>query len=346
VLNKKTKVRLADVAQAAGVSVATVDRVIHGRPGVKPHTAEHIMAVIDNMESPNPKVTAIAENNLTHLYFDIILPIGSNAFFNMLEEGIREYADRPANIRLSIRIHRIKGFDPDTLADSIERISNQTDGIAIVALESPRVRNAVNKVVSRGIPIVTLVSDLSGSARMGYIGLDNRAGGRTAGYLMGRFLARQSGSVLMLGGSARLRDHEEREMGFRRVIREDFDDINIIAYLEDKDDDEAAYQQVKKILSEQPDLIGIYDIGAGTLGVARALIEAGRGNDIVYIGHELTHNTRELLIDGVMDAVIDQAPRKEARMLIDMLERIAVGEKGDFNSGMVPISVFFRENLP
>jgi LacI family transcriptional regulator len=343
---KKIKVRIADVAQQAGVSAATVDRVIHSRPGVKPHTADHIMAVIERMENGAPNITPVTRAHLNNLRFDIILPIGTNAFFDILEEEIREYANRPANIGLSIRVHRIKGFDPDALAETIERISRQTDGIAIVAIESPQVREAVNRTVQKGIPVVTLVSDLSGSRRMGYVGLDNRAGGRTAGYLMGRFLTGHVGTVLMLAGSPRLRDHEEREMGFRRVLSERFDDLKIITFLEDRDDEETAYQQVKKILGQHPDLVGIYDIGAGTRGIARALDEAGRGSDIVFIGHELTRYSREFLINGVMDAVIDQVPRKEARMLIDMLERFANRENGEYDSEAAPISVFFRENLP
>ena len=135
---KKIKVRLADVAQQAGVSLATVDRVIHGRPGVKPHTADHILAVIERMETGGSNISSISEARLNNLGFDVILPIGTNAFFDILEEEIREYANRPVNVGLSIRIHRIKGFDPDTLADAIERISRQSDGIAIVAIESPR----------------------------------------------------------------------------------------------------------------------------------------------------------------------------------------------------------------
>ncbi|MHC4221448.1 MAG: LacI family DNA-binding transcriptional regulator [Planctomycetota bacterium] len=343
---KKIKVRIADVAQQAGVSAATVDRVIHGRPGVKTHTADHIMAVIERMESGNTASTPASPTRAGNLQFDIILPIGTNPFFNILEEEIREYTHRPANIGLSVRIHRIKGFDPDALADSIDRVSQQTDGIAIVAIESPQVRDAVNRVIQKNIPLVTLVSDLSGSRRMGYVGLDNRNGGRTAGYLMGRFLGERSGTVLMLAGSPRLRDHEEREMGFRRVISERFEGLHIIAFLEDEDDDETAYKQVLKRLDEHQNLVGIYDIGAGTRGVARALVESGRENDIVYIGHELTSYSRQFLIDGVMDVVIDQVPQKEARELIDMLERFASGETGEYDSGTIPVSVFFRENLP
>jgi LacI family transcriptional regulator len=345
-MTKKIKVRLAAVAREAGVSVATVDRVIHGRPGVKPHTADHILGVIERMENSGTGSVQTIEPRQESLYFDIILPIGTNAFFNSLEEEVREYANRPANDGLSVRIHRIKGFDPDALAENIELISRQTDGIAIVAVESPQVRDAVNRAVHKGIPLVTLVSDLSGSRRMGYIGLDNRAGGRTAGYLMGRFLSATTGTVLMLAGSPMLRDHEEREMGFRRVLGERFENLKIVSYLEDRDDDDTAYQQVSGVLEEYPDLVGIYDIGAGTRGIAKALVEAGRGADVVFIGHELTRYSREFLISGVMDAVIDQVPRKEARMLIDMLERIARGENGVFNSETAPISVYFRENLP
>jgi LacI family transcriptional regulator len=345
-LIKKVKVRLAAVAREAGVSVATVDRVIHCRPGVKPHTAEHILGVIGRMESNLSIISPAIESRQGNFDFDVIMPIGANAFFNRLEEEIREYANHPANRGISVHIHRIKGFDPDVLAENIDLISRQTDGIAIVAIESPQVREAVNRVVQKNIPLVTLVSDLSSSRRMGYVGLDNRSAGRTAGYLMGRFLTGATGTVFMLAGSPMLRDHEEREMGFRRVLGESFENLNIVSYLEDKDDDETAYKQVKKIIGEYPELVGIYDIGAGTQGIAQALLETRRDTDVVFIGHELTRHSREFLIDGVMDVVVDQVPRKQASMLIDMLERFASGENGGYNSEAAPISVYFGENLP
>lgn len=346
---KKLKIRLADVASESGVSVTTVDRVIHGRPGVKRHTASHILSVIDRLESGGALDEVYSgENSRVHQNkrcFDVILPKGFNAFYNNFEKEILECASRPIYSSSTIRIHRVSSFNPIALVAAIRSVSTQTDGIAIVAIDDPRVRDEVNRVVNKGIPLITLVSDLTASQRTAYVGVDNRACGRTAGYLMGRFLGEKQGSVLMLAGSHLLRDHEQREIGFMRVLREHFKQLKIIPFLEDKDDDDAAYEQVKKALNDNSDLVGIYDIGAGTQGIAKALQEAERGSDVVFIGHELTQYSRELLTDGVMDAVIDQVPRKEARLLMEMFE--SGSDDGiDRQDSSITAAIFFRENLP
>jgi len=339
----KKRIRLADVARQAGVSVATVDRVIHGRPGVKKHTAEHIMSVIRQLESSEPGTHEASEPAL--LRFDFILPTGTNTFIDMLEEAVGDDANRLAYPSLSPRVHRIDGFNPRVLADSIVALGEHSDGLAVIAIENPRVREAVDEVVASGVPVVTLVSDLSNSRRIGYVGLDNRAAGRTAGYLMGRFLPRSEGKVLMLAGSLNLRDHEEREMGFRRVLSERFAGIEVVARLEDQDDYRSAHEHTLRILQQQPELIGIYNIGAGNRGIAQALQETGRGESIVFIGHELTAFSRRYLLDGTMDAVIDQAPHTEVRLALQMLRDYHTADRLP-QPAHVNIAVIFRENLP
>jgi LacI family transcriptional regulator len=339
----KKRIRLADVARQAGVSVATVDRVIHGRPGVKKHTAEHIWGVIRQLESAAPDIHEAPDPEL--LRFDFILPTGTNTFIDMLEDAVGDAARRLAYPGLSPRVHRIEGFNPRVMADSIVALSKHSDGLAVIAIENPRVREAVHEVVTGGVPVVTLVSDLSGSRRIGYVGLDNRAAGRTAGYLMGRFVPRSEGKVLMLAGSLNLRDHEEREMGFRRVLRERFGGIEVVARLEDRDDYRSAHEHTQRMLQQHPELIGIYNIGGGNRGIAQALQETGRAESTVFIGHELTAFSRRYLIDGTMDAVIDQSPHKEAELAMQMLRDYHTTERV-VQPAPINIGVFFRENLP
>ena len=102
----------------------------------------------------------------------------------------------------------------------------------------------------------------------------------------------------------------------------------------------------KQLLNAHQDLGGIYNIGGGNRGIARALEEKGRGAQIVFIGQELTEHTRRFLLTGVMDAVIDQDPRREAREAIIAISRAARGlavQKSDLTVGM---QVIFRENIP
>ena len=120
--------------------------------------------------------------------------------------------------------------------------------------------------------------------------------------------------------------------------------MEIIAAREIREDPERAYTEVHTLLRDYPDLLAIYCIGAGHEGIARALIEHGREKSVVFIGHDLTEYTKEYLLTGVMDAVIDQNPRVEARDALEQLSRVARGLA--FNAHPLRTQIIFRENLP
>ncbi len=337
----RNRLRLADIARRAGVSTATVDRVIHSRPGVKPHTVNHIQAVIREMESSQSQSDRSARRR-PRKRFDVLLPEGTNSFYQALTQHI-ESLNEGGNDDAHFTLHQIEGFNPRPLADAIQELTPHSDGIAIVALEDPLVREAVNAATSAGVPVVTLVSDLSNGGQQAYVGLDNRAAGRTAGYLMGRFI-HGPGTVLLIAGSMSLRDHEEREIGFRRVLGES--PVNIVAHLEDHDDYRRNYAETLNALDKYSDLVGIYNIGAGNRGIAQALQERNRQQEVVFIGHELTPYSRQYLLDGVMDVVIDQHPAAEARQVQEVLLTLSGIRPGPLEPPSPGMRVFFRENLP
>src|SRR5271166_7079210 len=81
-------------------------------------------------------------------------------------------------------------------------------------------------------------------------------------------------------------------------------------------------------------------------GIARALEESGRAGEMVFIGYELTEHTRRFLLSGVMDAVIDQSPRLEAREATHALAEAARGRTVDRAALAIGMQVIFRENIP
>lgn len=343
---KKTKVRLADVAREAGVSLATVDRTINERPGVRKQTADIIWETIRRLESTAPHI--LVNTRQPPLHFDFVLPAGPNTFMQILDDTVLAIGNGLNGQGISARCHRIESFNPYALADRVLELAKTSDGLAIAALDNPVVREAVNGLSDRGIPVVTLVCDLSNARQIAYVGLDNRAAGRTAGYLMGRFAAGRTGRIALIAGSIGLsyRDHQEREMGFHDALYEQFNNLEIADRFEDQDDFEKAYEQTNIILDRFPDLVGIYNIGGGTRGIGTALKERGRAGDITFIGHELTKFTRQFLIDGVMDATINQDAAHEAMAAYQHLL--------DFHGRPLPspllgqprVEIFVRENMP
>lgn len=333
---------LVDVARAALVSTATVDRVLNNRGNVKARTVAKVIAAAESLGYLEPSIRP--QNATRPSVIDFILPGGPNSFMDILADRIVE-AGAARSTETTVRIHRIEGLVAEVLAEALTDLRGQTDGVAIIAIDHPLVREAIRDLASHDIPVLTLVSDISNVPRIGYVGVDNRAAGRLAGHLMGRFIGPGSGKVAVFAGSLSYRGHEEREMGFRHSLAEDFPDLKIVQEIEIRDDIERAYQETRKLLATIDDLRGIYDIGAVNKGIARGIDEAGRGKHVVFIGHELTEPTRRFLLSGTMDAVLDQNPRAEALKAVDQLIRATRGESG-LNGTPIRIEAIFRENIP
>jgi LacI family transcriptional regulator len=215
-----------------------------------------------------------------------------------------------------------------------------------MALDHPLVREAVATLAERHVPVVTVVSDLSHSRRAAYIGLDNRAAGRTAALLLARFMAVRSGTVALIAGSRSYRAHEEREMGFHSLMEEVYPGIEIAGLREGHDDAQRNYRQTLALLERHPHLGGIYNIGGASDGVARALKEAGRDQKVVFVGHGLTPDTRALLVDGTLDAVITQSPQQIVLNAVQVFSNLRRGRDPLSGIDAVRLSLVLRENLP
>ena len=101
-----------------------------------------------------------------------------------------------------------------------------------------------------------------------------------------------------------------------------------------------------RLLSRQPDLVGLYSVGAGNRGIAAALEASGRAHDIIWIAHELTVHTRDLVLRGVIDAIINQDPGHEARSAARVLLAHRWGDPVMADQERINIDIFLRDNLP
>jgi LacI family transcriptional regulator len=335
---------LADVAREAGVSPATADRVLNNRSGVRPRTREIVIETarrLGYIAEAGGRFAGVRETEVVRL--DFILPEGTNTFIKMLHRQIETQAQ--ARPDLDVRITTIEGFSPDRLAKSLSELPRAARGVGVIALDHPTVREALRSLAADDVKVVTIASDILHVPRVAYIGIDNRAAGRLAGHVMSRFMgARRAGKVALFAGSLSYRGHEEREMGFRHMLAEEHSHLEIVELREMLDDRERAYSEAAALLDRHPDLAGIYNIGAGNPGIARALKERGRERSVVFVGHEVTEGTKSLLLDGTMDAVIDQNPRVEAREALNVLSRAVRGQAGDYHPPR--LQIVFKENIP
>ena len=340
----RSKATLLDVARTAGVSLATVDRVVNRREGVRGKTVARVEAALAKLGyRPDAAATRLARN--LSFRFAFILPVGANTFMTNLAEQVQRTADWLESQRAFIDILHVDVFDADVLADALRSLSPAYHGVATIALDHPKVRAAIDDLADRGVRVVTLVSDAPSSRRLHYVGIDNPAAGRTAATLMGRFLGKRRGSIGVIAGSLVLRDHAERQFGFHQILASEYPDLVPLPAVEGRDDNERTHALAQALVA-RPDLVGLYSVGAGNRGIAAALEESGRAREIVWIAHELTVHTRALLLSGVIDAVINQDPGHEARSAARVLLAQCWGDPVMPDQERITIDIFLRDNLP
>lgn len=340
------RVTIHDVAAQAGVSLATVDRVLNGRPGVRKVTIDKVQAAAAELNYI-PDVFAANLAKRRSYRFQFLVPDGPNAFMEDLTREARGYAGRLVRERIHMHVEPIDAFDGHRVAGTLAVLDrNVCDGVAVVAPTFPEVRAAIDRLQDRGVPVVTLVSDHVNSSRQRFIGIDNLAAGRVAGRLLGRFLPRSPAKAAFIAGSLGLRDHADRHSGCSEVLSREFPHVELLKVKEGRDDNTKNRDLVRRLLSDHPDLDALYNIGAGNRGVITALEESGRARDIVFIGHELTPYTRAALQADTMDALIAQDPGHEIRSAVRVLKALCDNTPIVDGQETIGIDIFLKDNLP
>jgi LacI family transcriptional regulator len=344
-MSDPARTNLHDVARAAGVSLATVDRVLHGRAGVRARTVEHVRAVVERLGyRPDPAAARLARKSRVRLVF--VLPSGTNTFVDMLDKQVHAVLPWLAEQRATAVVERADVFSPEALARHLAGLLGRCNAVVVMGVDHPLVRAAIDDLVSHGVAVVTLVSDVPGSRRKRFVGIDNVTAGRTAASLLGRFVGPRSGSVGIVMGSRALRDHAERLFGFEQVMSTEYPRLRLLPPIEGHDSSKRTQPLVTRLLQREPELAGLYSIGAGNRGIQAALEASGRSASIVWICHELTPHTRKALLSGVVDAVINQDAGHEVRSACRLAMAALSGEPVLPDQERIRLDIFLRDNLP
>lgn len=339
-------VTAGDVAAAAGVSLATVDRVLNGRPGVRDATEKAVRDAVERLGFRRDAAAAGLARGRRYRFRFLVPRLPQNSFMQAVRREIEAAALRGLDQRTAIAVADYAPFDPADLARQLVKCrDDDLAGVAVVAVDAPDVRDAIARLADAGVAVVTMVSDASPSRRARFIGPDNVAAGRVAATLLGRFAGGRRGPVLTVAGRMTLRDHAERRLGFAQVIERDFPHLGLLPVAEGLDDWSVTGPMVAETLLAAPDLVGIYSMGAGNRGIVAALVAAGRGAEVVAVGHELTPFMREALLSGTFDACINQDPGDEVRHAVQTLRALADGDRG-YRPDPVRIDIYLKDNLP
>ena len=355
---------IADVAERAGVSVATVDRVINARLPVKEATSARVREAAEALGfHATSLIRQRTRPDRTTVTLGFLLQRHSVQFYGALGAALEAATRLQTKVQGRAIVEYLDDLTPTFVAERLRQMADRCDGIAIVAADHPHVTRAIADLRDRGKPVVALLSDLSAPARTAYVGVDWRKMGRTAGWAMSN-LTGGPGDIAIIIGSHRYLATEVCEICFRTYLRENAPGLNLLEPMINFEEPRLAYQGTLELLQRAPNLVGIYMVGGGVEGVMGALREAGVADRVAAICHDLTDNTREGLIDGVLNLVLHQ-PREAmaaaaVRSLCEAVQasvgnadgRTSEEASGDDNALdavpsqiVVPVIVYTAENI-
>jgi LacI family transcriptional regulator len=225
--------------------------------------------------------------------------------------------------------------------------SRGSHGVILKAPDVPEVTDAIARLARREIPVVTLVTDVPGSRRAAYVGIDNRAAGATAAYLVDRWLGDARGSVLVTRGDGSFRGEDEREMGFRATLRALRPGRRQVDLVNADGHDDDLYRQVRDALAAHPDVIAVYSMYAfgGNRATAEAFAAAGR-ECRVFVAHDLHPHNLGLLHDGHLSAVLHHDLRQDMRHACQVIMQAHGALPGRPRSWHSAVQVVTPYNLP
>ena len=339
---------IADIARTAGVGTATVDRVLNHRPGVNAHTMQRVMQVVAELGTPlqpgRPRRGA-------NFRFAFVLPAEESPFLDLLDRQIAQTANDFRHQHITEITHRIDTTDPARFAAELAQVG-PCQGIALLTPDLPPIRLAIDELVRSGVHVVTLFSDVPGSMRETCIGADNRAAGRTAGLLLAR-MANSTGTggrdtLLLSSQATRLSAEIERRLGFVQVIEERFAALRVLRTPDLPADDQGAAQTLQQFLATGVDparVAGIYNVGSGSVGVARALHAAGLTAEVGVVVHDFTEEHRALLCANGVSYVLHQDIHYCVLTAARVLRALCENVRGALNVVQPHIEILTAENL-
>lgn len=336
---------MKQIAELAGVSRGTVDRVLNNRGNINPETEARVRQIAESLSYVPNKLGRNLAIKQKRLSFAFILFNGAenNPFFDEVTAGINKKTTELEEYGVRVEKHYCDLRDYKHQLELLGSfIGSDISGIAITPINKPQIAAKLRELSENGIPSVTVNTDIAESGRIAYVGSNYLKSGRLAGNLM-NIITDGSANIGIITGSNDVLCHVDRIEGFSGIIAEKYPMLNIISAAENHDDDIESYSAALKMFSEHPELDALYLAAAGVYGACRALKELGVSPKIIC--YDCVPTTKQLLKDGTITAVIDQQPEIQGAKPLDILFENATGNPVQSEFYYTDLQIKLQENM-
>lgn len=334
---------VTEIARRAGVSIGTVDRVLHNRGRVSPETKEKIQAIIESEGyQPNPLARHLKRNKGYKIGLLIPEVSKESGYWALMYESLKKASTEYSAFSFEIQLFEFIRPDRKSLADAFERMTESDCCAYIMApvMQEETLVLLLGKKIK--VPYCFIDSPLPGAEPICVVAQEPYKAGLLAGKLM-ELVSSKKGTYLVLRPYSEAFNLNERVRGFIDWFK-DKEDITVKGIVGKDSSDESLAYAVKDMLKMES-VIGICTVNSATHKIAHLVEEAGLRDKIAVVGFDLVDMNRKYLEDGKIDCLISQSPEEQGRQALSQLFRVLVLEEGAENLIEMPFDIYFKENL-
>ncbi|MCB9993560.1 MAG: LacI family DNA-binding transcriptional regulator [Hyphomicrobiaceae bacterium] len=339
---------IADLAGASGVSVSTVNRLLHGTGIVRGDTIDRIALAAEEIGFYG--LGALRERKRESLparKLGFLLQQSHRPIYQMFGESLLQASKRRADYLIRPHLQFEDDLAPEAVAENLIALGSTVDAVAVIAADHPLINQAVDHLSAQGVPVVTYITDLSSPNRAGHVGTNNWKLGRTAAWFISG-TARQSGTVAAFVGNHRYQCQDIADASFRSYFREKAPQFVVSEAIPTHEDSDVAYKVVKQIAVDYSNLVGIFVSGGGISGVLRAMREMNESqrSSIRLVCRDIGPETRKGLTEGLIVAALCHPVEASSEALIDsLLTAVESKEAGAPVQKLLPFEIVTPESV-
>lgn len=343
------KIRIKDIAERAGVSVGTVDRVLHKRPNVSKPAREKVEKALKEMNyQPNVYASALAYNR-SYKFYCLMPKHASEAYWEEIEQGIKRCVEARRDFRIDVNIMFYERFKNEAFIETYnECLDNNPDGVIIVPVELEVTRRFTDKLHERDIPFVMLDSYMPDLKPLSFFGQDSFQSGYFAAKML-MMLARDEKEIMLLkqtkNGHVASKQQANREVGFRHYMIDHFPDVTIHEVDLPLDEERKRYGTIlERFFTAHPHIHHCITLASKAHIVGEFLLKTNRRN-IQIMGYDLVGKNVECVKQGSISFLIAQHAYMQGYSCVDTLFNAIVLKKKVKPVNYMPIELLMKENI-
>jgi LacI family transcriptional regulator len=332
---------MKEISRQAGLSLATIDRVLHRRGGVQIATVKRVRQALKELKAQGD-LSILRGRKFT---IDIVMEAPLR-FSELVRKAIEAELPHLQPAQFRCRFHCFEVLDQESVISLLRKIAMRgSNGLILKVPNFENVSAAVDQLQALGIAVVTLVTDIPNSNRLAYVGIDNSAAGATAAYILGKWLPNSPASVLVNVSSTDFSGEDERQVAFRHAMNKTFPHLSPVVVSEGFGLHGRTFDLAREALQANSSILAAYSAGGANTAILEAFAKLGRACR-VFIAHDLDDENRILLQREQIHAVLHHDLRADMRRCCLHILRANGVLHSEIDIAQSAIQVITPHNIP